>query len=68
MYITTFFPEYAGEIEPETTSVLLFSDELEFSKERVVDMEEGTKGLLRLDETSAGDDDEFSRGIIEGST
>jgi hypothetical protein len=54
MYKTTFFPERAGEIEPEIFNDLSFAVALEFSKDRVIDIEEGLKGLLILDETGAG--------------
>jgi hypothetical protein len=38
---------------------------LEFSEDRFMDIEEGIRGLSKLDETCAGDDSsQFSREII----
>jgi hypothetical protein len=59
------FPEYAGEIEPEIVSVGSPPLILKFSGDRFMDIEEGIKGLSKLEETCAGDDSsQFSREII----
>ena len=55
MYIVTVLFGSAGEIAPEIVRGRVFSVRFELSEDSVMDMDEGSKGVSRLDEIWPGD-------------